>query len=251
METLTDIVFEKRNKAYGAYVLRREYRNVMIISVLFAIFLLASAFAYPILASYKSRVLPGHEKTEVTVTIDNTIKPELPVPPQAEPALPEVKLKFITPKVVDEEVESGLMTQGELENTKSSEMPSAVSGEAAVPVTEPVNVIPTPVIDEPQVAVQEMPKFPSGDAELYKFLGSNLRYPVEARELGVSGKVYVEFIIERDGSVSDVHIKRGIGAGCDEEACRVVASMPGWSPGKQNGQAVRVLLVLPVNFILN
>ena len=107
------------------------------------------------------------------------------------------------------------------------------------------------MIEEPLVAVQEMPKFPSGDSELYRFLGSNLKYPVEARELGVSGKVYVEFVIEMDRSVSNVRVKRGIGAGCDEEACRVVASMSGWSPGKQNGQAVRVLLVLPVSFVLH
>jgi len=251
METLTDIVFEKRNKAYGAYVLRREYRNVLLISLLLGIFLLASAFAYPIIASYQSKNQQVHEKIDITVTVDNGIKPDLPTPPPVEPALPELKFKFVPPKVVDEDVESGMQTQGDLANIKTDELPAISAGNEIVPATEPVQVIPSPVQDVPQVAVQEMPAFTGGESELYKFLSANLRYPAEAKELGVQGKVYVEFVVERDGSISNVNIKRGIGAGCDEEAARVVSSMPKWNAGKQNGQPVRVLFVLPIKFILN
>jgi protein TonB len=114
-----------------------------------------------------------------------------------------------------------------------------------------VKVIETPVEQPPMVIVQEMPVFSGGEDEMYKYLAANIKYPQEARELGIQGKVYIEFVIEPDGSVSHVTVKRGIGSGCDEEAARVVSSMPKWNPGKQNGQAVRVLLTLPVKFVLN
>ncbi|MCX6282275.1 MAG: TonB family protein [Bacteroidetes bacterium] len=130
-------------------------------------------------------------------------------------------------------------------------MPSISTGDEASLAKEPEKVIPTPVPDEPQVSVQEMPSFTGGEAELYSFLSKSLKYPYDARDLGVQGKVYVEFIVERDGSISNVRIKRGIGAGCDEEAARVVSLMPKWNPGKQNGQPVRVLFVLPIRFVLN
>jgi len=251
METLTDIVFEKRNKAYGAYILRQEYRNVILISMLLAIFLLASVIAYPVFTSYKGRVLTGHNQIDVTVTVDNSIKPEVPVPPVTEPALPEVKFNFITPKVVDEDVESGMITQDELGNKNTSDVPVQLTDEKPADILPPVKVIETPVEQPPMVIVQEMPVFSGGEDEMYKYLAANIKYPQEARELGIQGKVYIEFVIEPDGSVSHITVKRGIGSGCDEEAARVVSSMPKWNPGKQNGQAVRVLLTLPVKFVLN
>ncbi len=251
METLTDIVFEKRNKAYGAYVLRREYTNVIFISLLLAIFLLASAFAYPILASYKSRTVVTHEKTDISVTIDNSVKPEIPKPPATEPAIPDLRLKLRPPVVVDENIESGLITQEELGNQSNTEVPATVTEEGPAGTTPAPKVIETPAEQPPLVFVPEMPVFTGGEAEMYKYLAFNLKYPQEARELGIQGRVYVEFVVEPDGSVSHVTVKRGIGSGCDEEAARVVASMPKWNPGKQNGQAVRVLLTLPVKFVLN
>jgi len=251
METLTDIVFEKRNKAYGAYVLRKEYKSTLGISLLLAFFLLASAFAWPIYASYNSKPVQGHGQTDITVTIDRSVKPDIPAPPPAAPALPEVKFKFVPPKVVDENVESGLMTQDDLGKSVASAPLTSLPPDDATPAPPPEKVIPLPVDDKPVLFVQEMPTFNGGDAALYSYLSANLKYPLEARETGISGKVYVEFVIERDGSVSNVQVKRGIGAGCDEEAVRVVASMPKWNPGKQNGQAARVLLVLPVKFVLN
>lgn len=251
METLTDIVFEKRNKAYGAYVLRQEYRKSVLISLLLTFFFLASAFAYPILASYKSRALATHEKTDISVTIDNSVKPETPKPPVAEPAIPDLRIKLRPPVVVDENVESGLITQEELGNQSNTEVPAAGTEEGPAETTPPPKVIETPAEQPVCVFVTEMPEFTGGAAEMYRYLASNLKYPVEARELGIQGRVFVEFIVEPDGSVSHVTVRRGIGSGCDEEATRVVASMPKWNPGKQNGQAVRVLLTLPVKFVLN
>ena len=98
--------------------------------------------------------------------------------------------------------------------------------------------------------VEEMPAFPGGEAKLMEYVSKNVKYPQIARETGVQGRVYVNFVVEPDGSVSNVSVLRGIGGGCDEEAVRVVKNMPKWKPGKQRGKAVRVSYMLPVNFKL-
>lgn len=98
--------------------------------------------------------------------------------------------------------------------------------------------------------VEEMPSFPGGDQKMMEYVAKNIKYPQIARETGVQGKVFVNFVVEPDGSVSNVKILRGIGGGCDEEAMRVVKSMPKWKPGKQRGKPVRVSYNLPVNFRL-
>ena len=98
--------------------------------------------------------------------------------------------------------------------------------------------------------VEQMPSFPGGDAKMYEYLGKNIKYPQIARETGIQGRVFVGFVVEPDGSVSNVKVLRGIGGGCDEEAMRVVKAMPKWSPGKQRGKTVRVSYTLPVVFKL-
>ena len=99
--------------------------------------------------------------------------------------------------------------------------------------------------------VEENPTFPGGDEARIQFLTSNMKYPTMARESGIQGKVYVTFVVEKDGRVTDVKILRGIGGGCDEEAVRVVKAMPRWNPGKQRGKSVRVQFTLPIQFTLN
>lgn len=98
--------------------------------------------------------------------------------------------------------------------------------------------------------VEENPGFPGGEEERMRYLQQNLKYPQMARESGIQGTVYVTFVVEKDGSITDVRILRGIGGGCDEEAARVVKTMPRWNPGKQRGQAVRVQFNLPIRFVL-
>ena len=114
-----------------------------------------------------------------------------------------------------------------------------------------------PEIEEEEVVeaevftiVEEMPSYPGGDAKMYEYLGKNIKYPQIARESSIQGRVFVNFVVEPDGSVSNVKVLRGIGGGCDEEAMRVVKTMPKWKPGKQRGKAVRVSYMLPVNFKL-
>jgi len=122
--------------------------------------------------------------------------------------------------------------------------------------TEMVEYIPTEYeeeeIDEQEIfiLVESQPEFPGGSGELYKFLGDELNYPPIAREAGIQGKVFVNFVVEKDGSITNIVILRGIGGGCDEESVRIVKMMPKWTPGKQRGRPVRVSFNLPVKFTL-
>lgn len=99
--------------------------------------------------------------------------------------------------------------------------------------------------------VEKMPEFPGGDAEIMKFLGQNVRYPVIAQENGIQGRVICQFVVNRDGSISDVKVVRGVDSSLDTEAMRVINAMPKWTPGMQRGKAVRVQFTLPVNFVLD
>lgn len=116
----------------------------------------------------------------------------------------------------------------------------------------PVRVDEEEDAEEQQIfmVVESMPVFPGGEANLYKYLAENIKYPQMAKESGIQGRVFVTFVVERDGSVTDVRVLRGIGGGCDEEAIRVVKAMPKWTPGKQRGKSVRVQYNLPVKFTL-
>jgi TonB family protein len=105
--------------------------------------------------------------------------------------------------------------------------------------------------DEVFTVVEQQPVPEGGMQQLYQFVSHEIRYPVEARQAGVGGKVFVEFIIDKDGSVKDIRTVKGIGHGCDEEAERVIAGMPVWQPGMQRGQAVAVKMILPVTFAIN
>ena len=98
--------------------------------------------------------------------------------------------------------------------------------------------------------VEEMPEFPGGPAKMMEYIQKNMKYPMMARESDIQGRVFVNFVVEPDGSISNVTVMRGIGGGCDEEALRVVQSMPNWKPGKQRGSAVRCSFTVPIIFKL-
>lgn len=104
--------------------------------------------------------------------------------------------------------------------------------------------------DEIFTVVEENPMFPGGLKEMFAFISKNLKYPVEAQQANVSGKVFAKFVVRQDGSISDIKILKGIGFGCDEETVRVIAQMPKWKPGKQNGQPLNVHFTMPVNFMM-
>jgi protein TonB len=107
-------------------------------------------------------------------------------------------------------------------------------------------------VEEEQIftVVESMPEFPGGRKELMKYLAQNIKYPPYAKEAGIQGRVFINFVVETDGSITNVKVLRGIGGGCDEEAVRVVENMPKWKPGMQRGKPVRVSFNLPVKFTL-
>jgi protein TonB len=143
-------------------------------------------------------------------------------------------------EIVDDDVE-----------TQDLEINAEVDQQEVIEEYVPVEVEEEEVVEQEifQI-VEEMPSFPGGEAELLKYVATHIKYPQIARETGIQGRVFVGFVVEPDGSVSNVKILRGIGGGCDEEAVRVIKSLPKWKPGKQRGKAVRVSYQIPVLFKL-
>jgi periplasmic protein TonB len=111
---------------------------------------------------------------------------------------------------------------------------------------------PAPEITKDSFAiVEQMPTYPGGTNALYKFISKKIKYPTKARRLGVEGKVFLNFTVDKDGSVTNIQVIRGIGSGCDEESIRILKKIPKWNPGKQRGRAVKVQMTLPITFKLN
>lgn len=132
-------------------------------------------------------------------------------------------------------------------NDKEPELPETPVGQKSVENSEKT----TPPGDVVFTVVEKMPEFPGGMSALMKFIGDHITYPKQAKQAGIQGKVFIRFIVEKDGSVSNVKVLRGIGGGCDEEAMRVVKMLPKWKAGEQNGQKVRVSFNIPIKFSLD
>lgn len=251
-ETLEDLVFEKRNKDYGSYFLRKKYRKYVTISMIIGLLILAGVVAYPLISAYinKTRLIREKEKT-VSVEMMKVMKEELPPPPPPPPPPDAIveKVKFTAPVVVeDTNIETGLMTQDDLSAKGNTEVPTE---EIEIEIKEEKpQVIEQKVEAEIFTVVEEQPGYPGGEEARMKYLKESIRYPEEAKELGIQGRVFVTFVVEVDGSITDVRVLRGIGGGCDEEAVRVVRGMPKWVPGKQRGVPVRVQFNLPIRFTL-
>ena len=251
---MDEIVFEHRNKTYGAYILRKLYNKHMTRAIALAVIILLAGLAYPLASSFYAQTRAGYiEKSSSAEFIDmDKPKEEAPPPtppPPPPPAALEQKVKFVAPIVTTEEVveDADIFNQDELAQTSNEAV--AVTEEVAVETKVEVIEVPEEK-KEVFTIVEEMPSFPGGEAERNKFLATNIVYPQQATENGIQGTVYVSFVVDSKGNVTDVKVLRGIGGGCDEEAVRVVKMMPQWHPGKQNGKQVRVLFNMPIYFKL-
>jgi len=251
---MDEIVFEKRNKMYGAYILRKMYDKQVNKALLIAIAILIAGLAYPLATSYRTtnHGRPVGNDGGIIYMPDVTPPAEPPVLPPAPPSITEIQkqVRFVPPKVVNEEVpdDLGLLSMDDI-NKASANIAIDVSTEK--PIEKQVVVLEDPEKAPPVIIVEEMPSYPGGDSERLKFLKDHIQYPENAAENGIQGTVYFQFIIDSKGNITDVKILRGIGGGCDEEALRVIKMMPRWHPGKQNGRTVRVLYNMPVSFKLN
>lgn len=270
--SLDDMVFANKNKAYGAFFLRKNYSKyltrALTIGTLIFGGIMGGAWGY-----YKYIVPAMEDQSLTSVEIDleklkEAEKPEdvpPPPPPPEElppPPPPEVKqIKFLPPvPKADEEVIIEEPPPKIEEVEKAVISTKTVEGEDVVSKFTPPPP-PPPEITKPAglekakeeeifTTVEQQPEFPGGISSMYKFIGENIKYPSAAQRANVSGKVFVKFVVEKDGTIGDVQILKGIGFGCDEEATRVIKSMPKWSPGKQNGRNVRVYYTMPVNYQL-
>jgi TonB family C-terminal domain len=185
-----------------------------------------------------------YDKSEVDLMgkTQNTFEEMMEVPPteQPPPPAPVVQQPQIVEVPDEEEIKEDLNIKFDVEVTEETKV-EAVVVHAEEPKEE---------VDEIFTVVEETAAPKGGMPAFYKYVGDKMKYPAQARRMGVEGKVFVEFVIGKDGSISDVRAIKGIGAGCDEEAVRVVQAAPAWTPGKQRGKPVKQRMVLPIIFKL-
>ena len=171
----------------------------------------------------------------------------LPPPPQ----VPVEQIRYVPPRVTDQEVSTEIPTNEELANVNIS----SHEGEGE-PVFIDLPPDPDPVlveedIDKVWLTVEQQPEFPGGLAEMMKFVNRNIKYPSSARRMSIAGTVFISFVVNPDGTIDQIETLKGIYGDCDKEAMRVIGKMPAWKPGKQNGKAVKVKFVLPIKFALS
>lgn len=146
------------------------------------------------------------------------------------------------------------IVENDIEIEQEIEIDVEANQETIIQEYIPINVIEEEEVAEEEqvfVIVESMPEFPGGEAARLAYLNENMKYPMMARESGIQGRVFMTFVVEKDGSITDVRVLRGIGGGCDEAALKVVQNMPRWIPGKQRNVPVRVQFNMPINFILH
>lgn len=264
MANFDDILFAGRPQAYGAYALRQAYRPTLGRAVLLGSVLFLGTLQLPRLYAL---VKPDKTQFMDEVILEHVILDTPPadpvvIPPQTQPVPTVATVRNLVPDVVadapddvpdvatvDElkDATSGQTTQEGTGEVEFIEAPDASKGptviEHALEVTPPAK-------DEVFVTVEQEPQYPGGRAALTDFLQKHLRYPDAASRAQIQGKVFVNFTINVDGSLADASILKGLGFGTDEEALRVLRTMPRWKPGRQGGRAVRVRYVLPITFAL-
>lgn len=254
-----ELVFNDRNKTYGAYDLRKHYTTILLKAM-------GIAFSGVLLLFWSYSFYLGHKTKEVIVNIP--YHPNIVAPPnEVKPVIPP-RTQTVTPPAAVHTVRYPLfrITDGkEAENPPEmiDLQPAAIStnnqdgkeGTINLPADMGKgsgNVVKPNVIEDntPKETydIQVMPTPYGGEAAWAKFLQKNIHYPGQAIEAHMSGKVYLSFIVEKDGHISNITVERGMGYGLDEEAIRVLKLAPAWKPGIQNGHPVRVRFVMPISF---
>lgn len=247
-----DIVFEGKNKAYGAYELRKSNTKTTVRALIIGAVLFSVLVAAPLIMS----LLPdssGDDDSLDTKIVTMKLPPkkeepkkDLPPPPPPPPKVDQVK--FVKPVVAKaEEVTEEPPKITEIKDKKLGN--ETIKGDPDAELTvEPVGNGPAAVVEEDNTVyntagIEVKPDFPGGMEKFYKFVGNNYQTPEED---GLKGKVYVTFVVEKDGSLTDIKVIRDIGYGTGKEAIRVLNKCPKWTPGEQNGKKVRVLYSLPI-----
>ena len=265
----TDLVFEGRNQAYGAYKLRKGTTKRNIWSII--IVALAAVLLY--LGLQLQHMVEANREVENTQAVELSAleqkkkeakvekKEQIKVEPEKVVEKVKSSVKFTAPVIKkDNEVkEEDEIKLDEVEKSNKAVGAFTVEGndEVGGEVLKAKEEIAAPEPPKQQVeenkvfdVVEQMPSFPGGMGALMSWLSQNIKYPVIAAENGVQGRVIVQFVVEKDGSITDVKVAKSVDPSLDKEAARVVSAMPKWTPGKQNGSAVRVKYTVPVTFKL-
>ena len=245
-----DIVFEGRNKSYGAYELRKTNPKTAVKALILGSIVFAFAVSAPIIMS----LIPDSassddsiDKKIVTIKLPPKEKPIENVPPPPPPPPKVEQVKFVKPVVAKaEEVTEEPPKIVEIKDKKLGA--ESIKGDPDAELTvEPVGNGTAAVVDDNTIyntaGIEVKPEFPGGMDKFYKYVGNNYRAPEEE---GLKGKVYVTFVVEKDGTLTDIKVIRDIGFGTGKEAIRVLKASPRWNPGEQNGKKVRVLYSLPI-----
>jgi len=249
-EDWCSMVFEGRNKEYGAYADRKKSSKRHTLALIIAV----SAFTVGVSAPVLLKVLAPEKKTrnvEVTsladIKIDKPVENKVEAPPPPPP--PKATVKFTPPEVTTEEVDNEMKPVDAIKEANKS-IGSSDNDGTNDPNAVEQDFKAVEEKEEPLTFVEQMPEFPGGTDAMMKYLYSNIRYPSIASEMGITGKVVLQFVVDKHGKIGAVKVLRSIGGGCDEEAIRVIKTMPGWKPGRQNGKEVPVWFTLPVSFQL-
>jgi protein TonB len=255
-----DVVFNGRNQAYGAYELRKTNPRTTNRALLFGAIFFVFVISLPTIINKLEGILP---KAPVKVKITDVVltppppDPKKPPPPPPEPPKPKVdQVKFPPPIVKpDNQVKEEPPTQQELKVADPGQQTIKGNPDADVHIDEPVGTSDVKAVTEDvnkvYQSVEQEPAFPGGIEKFYAYLGRSIKYPAVDRENNVTGIVYVQFVVERDGSLTDVQAVRGPTQSMKDEAIRAVKASPKWKAGIQNGRPVRVQYTVPVNFTLS
>ena len=247
-----DIVFEERNKEYGAYKLRKKYSKTVLVSLAIGIVILATAVITPYLNAKALDKKNKRTERQVEIKLENLDQPTEQAPPPPPPPPPPAEVvqqqRYVPPVVVDtikpEEAKQFMTADQAQVEVKNED----VGVEAVETVKEEVQEADPEAT--PFVVVEEMPMFPGGDVELLKYINSNTVYPEVAKENNIQGRVIVRFCVTSKGGVSQVSILKGVDPELDKEAIRVINTLPPFKPGKQGGKPVPVWYMVPITFTL-
>lgn len=265
----TDFVFDEKNKEYGAYNLRSTSSKRHVMGIILALVFTIVVALIPVIMNafneYRERNRPLTEnldesremtemKIEDQVPEENIVKQETPPPP---PPPLKTTIRFVPPVIatadeVAEEVE--VHTNDDIAASTDQVSVADVIGVDTDDAIDIADIQDQQVVVEETQApldfVEQMPQFPGGQAAMLKWIADNLQYPVIAAENGKQGRVTVKFVVDKEGSISNVQVVKGVFPALDQEAIRVINKMPKWNPGRQNGKAVAVNFTIPVTFKL-
>ena len=254
-----EIIFEFRNREYGAYVIRKKYNRNVLIALLIGILIISTATIGPYIKAKNMERTSRADREEIQVElvmenldIPDEFAPPPPPPPPPPDDVVEVQARYVPPVIVDsikpEEEVVQFMAAADIQEIVQN-----------VEVTEEIQVVTTQAVQEvvddreeiPQfVVVEEMPMYPGGDAALLSYIGSNIVYPEKAKENNIQGRVFLQFVVTSRGNIGEVRVLRGVDPELDAEAVRVIQTITGFRPGRQGGVAVPVWYQVPVTYQL-